>query len=79
VDYVAGGVERVNERFEAVERIKRFELVPEEWTEENGLLTPTLKKRRHDIRARYEDRIEALYDDTGIRDRETTATGAAGR
>ena len=56
-------VDRVNAGFEEYEQIKRFSFVTEEFTEENGLLTPTMKKRRHVITGRYEEAIEALYDD----------------
>ncbi len=64
-DWVRGVVEheidRVNEGFEAHETIKAFRLVPEEWTEENGMLTPTLKKRRRDILAEHETLVEDIY------------------
>jgi len=56
-------VELANSPFEGFERIKRFELVADEWTEENGLLTPTLKKRRHRIAKEYEDEIDGIYPD----------------
>ena len=54
-------IEVVNERFEPYERIKRFVLAPEEFTEENDLVTPTMKKKRRNILARYEDDIDRLY------------------
>jgi len=56
-------VDRVNERFETHEQIKRFVLAPEEFTEANDLLTPTMKKKRRNILDRYEDDIDALYED----------------
>jgi len=55
-------VDRINERFESYERIKKFQLVPEEFTEENGLLTPTMKKKRRDVLQRYADEIDAMYE-----------------
>ncbi|MFC6835936.1 AMP-dependent synthetase/ligase [Halomarina ordinaria] len=60
--YVGEAIERVNEGLGKAERIKQFELVPEEWTPENDLLTPSLKLKRRNIRARYADRVEAVYD-----------------
>lgn len=54
-------VERVNANFEPHERIKQFRLATDEFTEENGLLTPTMKKRRRNILERYADRIEDIY------------------
>jgi long-chain acyl-CoA synthetase len=43
------------------EQIKSFALVPEPFTVENGLLTPTLKLRRAQIAERYADALDALY------------------
>jgi long-chain acyl-CoA synthetase len=54
-------VERANEGFESYERIKRFRLVPEEFTEENDLLTPTMKKKRRNVLDRFADEIESIY------------------
>lgn len=56
-------VERVNEDFEEVERIKRFRMIPEEFTEANDLLTPTMKKKRRNILERYDDEVRSLYAD----------------
>ncbi|WP_267640959.1 AMP-dependent synthetase/ligase [Haloarchaeobius amylolyticus] len=54
-------VDRLNQNFERHEQIKDFRLVPEEFTEENDMLTPTMKKKRRNIMERYEDEIAALY------------------
>jgi long-chain acyl-CoA synthetase len=51
----------VNERFEAHETIKDFRMVAEEFTEDNDLLTPTLKKKRRNIHERYADLVEDAY------------------
>ncbi|MGM0605883.1 MAG: AMP-dependent synthetase/ligase [Halobacteriota archaeon] len=56
-------VDRVNEAFEPYEQIKQFRLVPEEFTEENDLLTPTMKKKRRNILDRYADQIEIIYEE----------------
>ena len=45
------------------ERIRAFALEPEEFTPENGMLTPSLKIKRRAVVARYGDDIEALYAD----------------
>jgi len=60
---VGDAVDEVNERFESHETIKAFRLIAEEFTEENGLLTPTLKKKRRDIRERYDDLVADVYAD----------------
>jgi long-chain acyl-CoA synthetase len=61
-DRIDAEVERVNADLESHETIKRFRLVPEEFTEDNDLLTPTMKKKRRNILDRYADRIEMMYD-----------------
>ena len=61
VDRIADEVEAVNRDFESHETIKRFRLVAEEFTEENDLLTPTLKKKRRNILERYSAQVEAIY------------------
>lgn len=54
-------VERLNRPFSHVEQIKRFRLLPEEWTIENGLLTPKLSIRRKQIEQKYKAEIDAVY------------------
>ncbi|MFC7047069.1 AMP-dependent synthetase/ligase [Halobacteriaceae archaeon GCM10025711] len=54
-------VERVNEQFEPYERIKQFRLGAEEFTEDNEMLTPTMKKKRRNILDRYADKVESIY------------------
>ncbi|MEF8861029.1 MAG: long-chain fatty acid--CoA ligase [Haloarculaceae archaeon] len=51
----------VNEEFSKHERIKQFRLVPDEWTPENDLLTPSLKLKRRNILARYEEQVREIY------------------
>ncbi len=54
-------IDSINENFESHERIKQFRLVSEEFTEENDLLTPTMKKKRRNISERFGDEVEAIY------------------
>ncbi len=56
-------IDRVNEEFEPYERIKKFRLVPEEFSEENDLLTPTMKKKRRNILDRFADDVEMIYEE----------------
>jgi long-chain acyl-CoA synthetase len=51
----------VNGRLAPYEQIKRFAILPHDFTEEAGELTPTLKLRRRKIIKRYNDTIEGLY------------------
>jgi long-chain acyl-CoA synthetase len=58
---VGVAVERVNEKLSTIEKVRRFILAGAPFTTENGLLTPTLKARRHKVREVYGTRLEALY------------------
>ena len=59
--WIAEEIIEVNENFSKHERIKEFRLVPEEWTPENDLLTPSLKLKRRNILARYDEEVEDIY------------------
>ena len=54
-------VDRVNRNLSNLEKIRRVAIAPEAFSVDNGLLTPTLKIRRHKIREQYGDRLERLY------------------
>ncbi|MEU4996495.1 AMP-dependent synthetase/ligase [Streptomyces sp. NPDC021622] len=56
VDYANSAVSRA-------ESVRRFVIVEGEFTEDNGLLTPSLKIKRHAVATAYADEIEALYGD----------------
>ncbi|MCS6982326.1 MAG: long-chain fatty acid--CoA ligase [Flavobacteriales bacterium] len=54
-------VEKYNQEFGSWEQIKKFELIPHEWSVDGGELTPTLKLRRKPIQEKYADLIERMY------------------
>ena len=51
-----------NKKFGSWEQIKRFELIPEEWTIDEGHLTPTMKLKRKVVKEKYSDLIEKMYE-----------------
>jgi len=53
----------INSRLAHYETIKKFVLLPRDFSIEGGELTPTLKLRRKQIIEKYRDRIEWLYED----------------
>jgi long-chain acyl-CoA synthetase len=58
---VERGVAEANSHLARVEQVRRFRVLPSEWTAETGELTPTLKRRRRVIADRYAADIEQLY------------------
>jgi long-chain acyl-CoA synthetase len=56
-------VHSINEGLANFETIKRFHLVPDEWSMDSGELTPTLKLRRRVVAERYAAEIAAFYHD----------------
>jgi long-chain acyl-CoA synthetase len=60
---VGEAVAAVNERLARVQQVKRWRLLPVEWTAETEELTPTLKLRRRIVHAKYADVLDTLYED----------------
>jgi long-chain acyl-CoA synthetase len=54
-------VKKVNEGLEHHETIKKVGIVAEEWTIEDGELTPSMKLKRRVILEKYKDKIKAMY------------------
>jgi long-chain acyl-CoA synthetase len=58
---VERGVAVANSHLARPERVRRFTLLPAEWTAQSGELTPSMKRRRQVIIDRYAKEIEELY------------------
>lgn len=54
-------VEEKNANFNHVEQIKKFELLPREWSIETGEMTPKMSLKRKIIMEKYKDAIERIY------------------
>ena len=58
---VGEAVSAANERLARVQQVKRWRLLPVEWTADTEELTPTLKLKRRIVHAKYADDIDGLY------------------
>lgn len=62
-DLLMSEVEKYSGAFKGFERIKRIALTPDDFTQENGMLTPSLKVKRRVVWQKYAPSIESLYAD----------------
>lgn len=54
-------VESFNKYFNHVEQVKKFELLPNEWSVDTGEMTPKLSLKRKVVLEKYRDAIERIY------------------
>ncbi|MBV0895122.1 long-chain fatty acid--CoA ligase [Microbacterium sp. NC79] len=60
---VQRAIDRANKSVSRAESIRKFVILPIEWTEASGHLTPKMSIKRHVITADFKDQIEALYSE----------------
>ncbi|EFQ83418.1 AMP-binding enzyme [Aeromicrobium marinum DSM 15272] len=58
---VQAAVDEANAQVSQAESIRSFSILAEDFTEDNGYLTPSLKVRRHAVLRDFHDHIEALF------------------
>ena len=54
-------VEEINKKFARVEQVKKIEILPRDFTQEGGELTPSMKVKRNVVADKYSGAIDALY------------------
>jgi long-chain acyl-CoA synthetase len=59
---LAKEVKECNSQLGDTEKIKKYELIADEWSQETGILTPTLKVKRNVIFEKYKKNIEKLFE-----------------
>ena len=60
-DEIQFEIEQINKKLSKIEKIKRYFLINEKFSIENGMLTPTLKLKRYKIIQKYKNELEKLY------------------
>ena len=58
---VQSAVDEANKAVSHAEAIKKFAVLPIDWTEANGLLTPSRKLKRSEVMGRYQEAVDARY------------------
>ncbi len=61
VDKISQLVDEANGHVSQVEKVKKFTIVPDNWTPDTGEITPSLKLKRRVVVEKYSDAIEAMY------------------
>ncbi len=54
-------IEKINKKLTLLEKIKRIQLIDENFSIENGLMTPTMKVKRKKVIEKYKNQLEKLY------------------
>ena len=54
-------IEKINKNLTKIEKIKKYFTIKEQFTIENGMMTPTLKLKRYKIIKKYQKEFEKLY------------------
>jgi long-chain acyl-CoA synthetase len=62
---IAKVVDEANSHVSQVEKVKRFTIVPDNWTPDSGEITPSLKLKRRVVLEKYADTIEEMYAGAG--------------
>lgn len=60
-ELIKKAVEEVNERLANIERIKKYKILPGEFTVDGGEVTPTLKLKRKEVTKKYNTILEGFY------------------
>ena len=55
-------INNINKSLTLIEKVKKFRLIEESFTIENGLLTPTMKVKRNKVVSKYKNILENLYN-----------------
>ena len=58
---IQSAVDEANKAVSHAEAIRKFTIMTDDWTEDNGILTPSLKLKRNEVMGRFGDAVEALY------------------
>ena len=58
---INNAIEKINKKLTLLEKIKKIQLIDENFSIENGLMTPTMKVKRKKVTEKYKNQLEELY------------------
>jgi long-chain acyl-CoA synthetase len=61
LDAVQSAVDSANAVVSQAEAVRKFVILDEDWTQENGYLTPSMKVKRSTVLSDFHDTVEALF------------------
>ena len=61
MNYIQSQVDEINKTLSRVQAIKKFTIIPSDFSIEGGELTPTMKVKRKMVREKYQEQIESMY------------------
>jgi long-chain acyl-CoA synthetase len=54
-------LDQINQKFARVEQVKKFDILPSDFTQEGGELTPSMKVKRNVVADKYSAEVDSLY------------------
>jgi long-chain acyl-CoA synthetase len=54
-------IDEMNARLHNQEQVKKFVILPQDWTVDSGEVTPTLKMKRKVVNQKFSEEIESMY------------------
>jgi long-chain acyl-CoA synthetase len=55
-------LDQINRKFARVEQVKKFKILPRDFSQECGELTPSMKVKRNVVAEKYASEVESLYE-----------------
>jgi long-chain acyl-CoA synthetase len=65
LEHMQAEVDKYSADFKSFERVKKIAIIAEDFTTQNGMLTPKLSLKRRDVLSKYKSKLDALYAEAG--------------
>lgn len=61
-NHIQTGMDQINKKLARFETIKRFAILPRDFSQDEGEITPTLKVKRKTVTEKYKDLLDSMYE-----------------